>query len=74
MKVRIAAFRNISTGNVSTFEWDAEAYGYARVSEFCEVELPDRDPGELKRAAEAVKARKIADLHDQLAALSGVTP
>jgi hypothetical protein len=74
MKIKLAAFRNITSGNISVFEFNAEAYDFVRLSEFGEVELPERDPQEVAAATIAIKARKVAELSKQIADLDGVSP
>lgn len=74
MRIKLAAFRNITSGHISVFEFDAESYDFVRLSDFGEIELADRDPAEIAAAASKIKARKVAELSKQIAEIDAVAP
>jgi hypothetical protein len=74
MKIRIAAFKDARYGSVCFFQFDAELHGsgMVRVTDWTEVELPDRNPEDLAAVEAVAKAKQIERLAAELAKLQGI--
>jgi len=74
MRVRIAAFRDIVSGYTHVFDFEADALRMVRISEFVEVELPERSQAEVTAVEAATRAQKVASLERELETLRRVSP